>query len=247
MSKSSVTIIGHRGAGNLWPENSLQGFRRTVELGIDGVEFDVHMARDGELVVIHDPTLDRTTHGTGPVAAHSIAELSAMRLRNGDGEGVPTLEAVLELFAGTPMELQIEIKTNAEGRRYRGLEQRLLDTVSRHRAESRTVITSFVTKSLGLIRQAAPRQRLLASISLRSADLAGGLAPALDRITALGNCIVAVEKTLLSQQFDFFRRRVGSENLGVWTLNEPEDIAAWLARPIRQLTTDRPDLALQLR
>ena len=53
-----VAIIGHRGARNLWPENSLDGFERTRALGIEGVEFDVHIARDGELVVIHDPTLD---------------------------------------------------------------------------------------------------------------------------------------------------------------------------------------------
>jgi ABC-type molybdate transport system permease subunit len=68
MPGNNVAIIGHRGARNLWPENSLDGFRRTRALGIEGVEFDVHIARDGELVVIHDPTLERTTEGTGRVA-----------------------------------------------------------------------------------------------------------------------------------------------------------------------------------
>ena len=60
-----VLIIGHRGARNLWPENSLEGFERTRDLGVDAVEFDVHLARDGELVVIHDPSLERTTKGRG--------------------------------------------------------------------------------------------------------------------------------------------------------------------------------------
>ena len=247
MATSPVMIIGHRGARSLWPENSLQGFVRTRDLGVDGVEFDVHMAQDGELVVIHDPTLDRTTHGTGPVAAFSSAELAAMRLRDGDGEGVPTLDSVLDVFAGTGMELQIEIKTNALGRRYGGLEQRLLETIGRHQVQDRTVITSFVTKSLGIVRQASPRQQLLASISRRSADLAGGLDPALDRIDALGSCIVAVEMNLLAECFDYFQTRIGLERIGVWTPNDPEEIAAWLARPIRELTTDRPDLALRLR
>jgi glycerophosphoryl diester phosphodiesterase len=245
--KPNVMIIGHRGARNLWPENSLQGFRRTRELGIDGVEFDVHMARDGELVVIHDPTLDRTTHGTGPVAQYTSAELAAVRLRDGDGEGVPTLDAVLAVFAGTTMELQIEIKTNADGRRYKDLERRLLETIERHGVQDRTVITSFVAKSLAIVREASPRQQLLASISRRSADMAGGLDPALERIAALGSCIVAVEMNLLSEQFDLFQARIGAERIGVWTPNEPEEIARWLARPIRELTTDRPDLALKLR
>src|SRR5579872_3964060 len=110
-----VQIIGHRGARDLWPENSLKGFRETRALGVDGVEFDVHLSRDAKLMVIHDATLDRTTHGSGPVAERTAAELAAIKLRNAGGEGVPTLDAVLNIFAGTDIELQIEINTNAQG------------------------------------------------------------------------------------------------------------------------------------
>lgn len=97
-----VRIIGHRGARDLWPENSLDGFRRTLALGIDGVEFDVHRARCGTPVVIHDPTLECTTQGRGAVAAHGAAELATL--------GVPALEAVLDIFATSPIELHIEIR-----------------------------------------------------------------------------------------------------------------------------------------
>jgi glycerophosphoryl diester phosphodiesterase len=75
--------------------------QRTRDLGVDGVEFDVHVAHDGELVVIHDPTLERTTEGQGVVAERTAAELGAIPLRDGGGEGVPRLDAVLEVFAGT--------------------------------------------------------------------------------------------------------------------------------------------------
>ena len=61
-------IIGHRGGRHLWPENSLYGFRKLLELPVDGVEFDVHLTKAGELLIIHDPTLDRTTDRSGPVA-----------------------------------------------------------------------------------------------------------------------------------------------------------------------------------
>src|SRR3954467_11193953 len=116
-------IVGHRGARHLWPENSLDGFHRTRALRIDGVEFDVHVARDGELVVIHDATLDRTTEGQGPVAALTSVELAATRLRDGGGKGVPTLDEVLEVFADCAMELHIEIKTDAQDHLYAGLEK----------------------------------------------------------------------------------------------------------------------------
>jgi glycerophosphoryl diester phosphodiesterase len=98
-----------------------------------------------------------------------------------------------------------------------------------------------------MIRQAAPGQRLLASVSPRSVEMAGGLDNVLDRFAALGDCLIAVEKGMLEQRFDFFLERVGGERLGVWSPNEPAEIAAWLRRPIREITTDRPDIALSLR
>jgi glycerophosphoryl diester phosphodiesterase len=234
-----VLIIGHRGARDLWPENSLEGFRRTRDLGVDAVEFDVHLARDGELVVIHDPSLERTTEGTGPVADRTAGELAAL--------GVPSLEAVLDVYDGTPIELHVEIKTDALGRPYEGLEKRLLDVIGRRKLEQQAIVTSFVPEILETVRQLSPPQRVLASLDRRSAELFGGLPAALDRFVVIGNCMVAVEKGLLADSLDLCLRRVGGEFLGAWVPNDAGDIARWLARPIRQITTDRPDLALGLR
>ena len=234
-----VLIIGHRGARNLWPENSLEGFRRTRDLGVDAVEFDVHLARDGELVVIHDPSLERTTEGTGPVADRTARELAAM--------GVPSLEAVLDVYAGTSIELHVEIKTDALGRPYEGLEKRLLDVIGRRRLEQQAIVTSFVPEILETVRRLSPQQRVLASLDRRSAELFGGLPAALDRFAVIGNCMVAVEKGLLADSIDLCLRRVGGEFLGAWVTNDADDIAQWLARPIRHITTDRPDVALALR
>lgn len=234
-----VLIIGHRGARNLWPENSLEGFRRTRDLGVDAVEFDVHLSRDGELVVIHDPSLERTTEGAGPVADRTATELAAL--------GVPGLEAVLDIYAGTSIELHIEIKTDAFGRAYDGLEQRLLDVIARRQLQQQAIVTSFVPGILETVRKLSPTQRVLASLDRRSAELFGGLPGALDRFGAIGNCMVAVEKGLLADSLDLCLHRVGGDHLGAWVPNEADDIAQWLARPIRQITTDRPDVALALR
>lgn len=234
-----VLIIGHRGARNLWPENSLEGFERTRELGVDAVEFDVHLARDGELVVIHDPTLERTTEGTGPVADRTAAELAAI--------GVARLDAVLDIYAGTPIELHIEIKTDALGRPYDGLEKRLLDVIAGRTLEQQAIVTSFVPEILETARRLSPNQRVLGSLDRRSAEIFGGLPAALDRFAVIGNCMIAVEKGLLSDSLELCLRRVGGDHLGAWVTNEADDIAQWLARPIRQITTDRPDVALALR
>jgi glycerophosphoryl diester phosphodiesterase len=242
-----VFIIGHRGARNLWPENSLDGFRRTRELGVDGVEFDVHLSRDGEMVVIHDAWLERTTEGRGAVMDRTAAELGVTKLRDGGGAGVPDLDAVLDVYAGTPVELHIEIKTDALGRPYRGLEQRLVDTIARRGLEKQAILTCFVPEILDTVRRLAPRQRVLASIDRRSAELMGGLLGALDRFASLDGCLIAVEKGLLADAFDLCIGRVGGDRLGAWVTNEADEIAEWLSRPIRQITTDRPDLALARR
>jgi glycerophosphoryl diester phosphodiesterase len=242
-----VLIVGHRGARNLWPENSLEGFRRTRDLGVDAVEFDVHLARDGELVVIHDPSLERTTEGTGPVADRTASELAAIRLRDAGVAGVPSLEAVLAVYAGTSIELHIEIKTDALGRPYEGLEKRLLDVIAERKLERQVIVTSFVPEILETVRRLSPHQRVLGSLDRRSAELLGGLPAALDRFAVIGNCMVAVEKGLLADSLDLCLRRVSGEFLGAWVPNDADDIAQWLARPIRQITTDRPDVALALR
>ena len=79
-------IIAHRGGGLLWPENSLLACRNAAALGVHRVQVDVHLSGDGEVVVLHDATLDRTPKGTGPVHFRSWAELSAIALRDAPGE-----------------------------------------------------------------------------------------------------------------------------------------------------------------
>lgn len=102
-----MNIYAHRGVCAHLPENTLTAFSRAVELGIAGIELDVHLSRDGVPVVIHDNTVDRTTNGSGPVAGFTAAELGL--LDAGAGQFVPTLEQVLRLAAGR-LRVNIELK-----------------------------------------------------------------------------------------------------------------------------------------
>ncbi len=242
-----VMIIGHRGARDLWPENSLSGFRRTLTLGVDAVEFDVHQTRDGGIVVIHDPTFERTTLASGPVGDRSLAEAVAVELRDAGGERVPTLDQVLDVYQESGRELHIEIKTDARGNAYAGLEQKLIDVVRRRRMEAQAVLTCFAPDVLGRVHAIAPDIRLLASFDRRSAELMGGIEGTLDRFLAIPGLLLAIEKSLLSLALPLCLERVAGERLAAWVPNTPEDLAYWLSQPIRAITTDRPDLALKIR
>ena len=102
-------VIGHRGAAGLAPENTLASFRRAVELGVDAVELDVHVV-DGELVVIHDDTVERTTDGTGALGDYGLAALRA--LDAGDGERIPLLD---EVFEAVPRSVGINVELKGTG------------------------------------------------------------------------------------------------------------------------------------
>ncbi|MBP1296768.1 glycerophosphodiester phosphodiesterase family protein [Bradyrhizobium elkanii] len=242
-----VFIAGHRGARDLWPENSILGFRNLCGLGVDAVEFDVHQSADGGIVVIHDPLLDRTTHDSGPVGEQSLNRLTSTRLRDAGDECIPTLSSVLDVFNDTALELHIEIKTDALGNTYQGLEARLIEEIRRRGLERRAILTCFVPEVIETVRKLAPDARVLTSLDRRSAEMMGGIRPALERLAGIRDCVVAIEKTLLAPVLPLALGILGTARLGAWVANTPEDIKYWLAQPVRQITTDRPDLAVDIR
>ena len=241
-----MRIIGHRGARNIWAENSLSGFRNTCGLGVDAVELDVHLSSDGEIMVIHDPLLDRTTDHKGPVAHLSRAALAKVKLDDTLGETIPTLPEVLDIFGPTGIELEIEMKMDAYGNPYPGLLDKVIALVEARNMASRVVLTCFVPEVIEEIRAKAPHMRRLASVDRRSCEAFGGVDRTLQRFVDLG-CIIAVEQSLLRLTVDRAVGIVGRDKLGAWVPNTVRELDFWLGQPISQITSDRPDLALMLR
>lgn len=101
--------MGHRGSRDRAPENTMRSFEALLKSKVTVVEFDIHQCADGVWVVHHDDTLDRTTTSSGPVAVKSWEELSQVRTKEGDK--LPKLEDVLQLYKSSAMELQIEVKS----------------------------------------------------------------------------------------------------------------------------------------
>jgi glycerophosphoryl diester phosphodiesterase len=140
-----VIITGHRGALGTEPENTLRSFRRAVADGCDEIELDLRVSADGELVIMHDATVDRTTSGTGEVAALALAELRA--LDAGLGEQVPTWA---ETVAAIEVRFQAEVKAEAA---VPLLAQSLKSDPS---LAARTLVTSFHPEILLAVREAFP-------------------------------------------------------------------------------------------
>jgi len=240
-----MRIIGHRGARNIWAENSLGGFRNVCDLGVDAVELDVHLSSDGELMVIHDPLLDRTTDHKGPIGGMSREALRRVTLLDTLGETIPTLPEVLDVFAPTGIELEIEFKMDATGSPYAGAIDKVLALVQSRGMTDRVVLTCFIPEVIEEIRAKAPGLRRLASVDRRSCEAFGGLDRTLGRFVDLG-CIIAVEQSLLGITLDRAVGIVGRDKLGVWVPNTVRELDHWLAQPVSQITSDRPDLALRL-
>jgi len=133
-----VLIVGHRGAAALEPENTLLSFERGIALGMDYLETDVRLTRDGRLILMHDEKVDRTTSGAGPVSEFSFDEIRA--LDAGKGQQVPSLEEALEAIRGR-VQLLLELKGP-------GTAAPAVETVKRLGVQGEVVFTCFVMDRL---------------------------------------------------------------------------------------------------
>ena len=134
-------VVAHRGASAEAPENTLEAFRLGIEQGADALELDVRLSADGVAVVIHDPTIDRTTNGTGSVAGLTLDALR--RADAGGGARIPTLRAVLESFPSIPILLEVKAPE---------AQAAVATEIDRAGASDRVVIASFQHRALEQLR-----------------------------------------------------------------------------------------------
>lgn len=149
--------IAHRGYSERYPENTLPAFEEAIEAGADMIELDIHLSRDGELVVIHDDTIDRTSDGTGMVTGMTLTELRRFSYPNkmpGFGfVGIPTLEEVIDLIGDRAL-LNVEIKNCPI--RHPGIEKKLVTLLDKKGFRERVVVSSFDHFALAEMKRIAP-------------------------------------------------------------------------------------------
>lgn len=238
-------IASHRGGALLWPENSRIAFENTTRLEVEQVEFDVHPSRDGKLVVIHDPTLERTTDGSGPVAAQDWASLSRLILKGTGGQRMLLLSEVIAIFKPTPIKLRLEIKAAADRTPYPGLPRAIVETLAAEGVLDRTTVTSFQIETVAeAVRHGRPMQHVWLVTPAVQADI--GLAGVAELAKAFDVPMLGLRQDMLDGASLDAVRRAGLR-VGAWACNDAAAVGRMLELGVDVFTTDRPDLALELR
>lgn len=223
-------VIAHRGASGEAPENTMLAFERALEQGADALELDVRLSADGVPVVIHDATLDRTTNATGAVNRKSASELESVDA--GSGQGIPSVEQVLESFKDVPMVIEVKERQAARP---------LADQIRRHGAAERVLVGSFDHLALacfadyGISRCASQRESAIFWIGSRlRVALGAGDFVALS-VPVRHRRILVVDRP--------FVRTAASRGLPVhvWTVDDPGEAERLRALGIAGIITNRPN------
>jgi len=232
-----VLVIAHRGASGTRPENTLVAFRRAEELGAQMVELDVQLSRDGEVIVLHDWTLDRTSDGRGRVGKRTIEELRRLDAgtwfdRAYAGERIPTLGEVL---AAIRLPVNVELKSRGDD----GLEARALAVVEEAGALERVVFSSFDPESLVRLRARSARADVAVLWSGRR------LTQALHLAGRVGATALHIRKDAAASAE--VRKAVGDGLLvRAWTVNDPGESALLGNAGVSAIFTDFPERFLQI-
>ena len=219
-------IIAHRGASTQAPENTMAAFQLALDLQADGIELDVMLTADQQVVVIHDGTVDRTTNGSGRVADMTLAEVRD--LDAGQGEKVPTLLEVLERFSG-------KLLINIELKNYTSIFDRLPVEVAKliesYCLEQDVLISSFNPFNLPRVRNHLPGARL--GLITQSSQ-ARRLIWRLFRYNALHPHFSDVDAALVSAL------HARNRQINVWTVDEPEEIKRLVKINVDGIITNDP-------
>ncbi len=243
--------FAHRGDSARAPENTLEAFRMAVEVGAGGLELDVHLTRDGHVVVIHDATVDRTTSGSGAVEAATLRELKGLDAGHGFspdggmtypyrglGLEIPTLAEVLEEFPGVSINIDIkDLRAGCEGAvievlRSAGAEGRALVVSERHAAVRRVRKVSG-----GSVATGASRREIAVFYLLSAFRLEGVLKPGYE---ALQVPVTYGRLALVTRRFVRAAHARGVR-VDAWTINDTAEMRRLLDLGVDVVMTDRPE------
>lgn len=228
MNITKILKIGHRGAKGYAPENTLVSFQKAVALNANGIELDVHVCKSGELIVIHDFTIDRTTNGTGAVSDLTLSELKALRIN--DHIQLPTLEEVLSLFTKNHL-INIELKGANTAEKTVGIIKKWVD-------ENKLDYQNFIVSSF--------QEEEIAQVAQINAQIPLGILTqasveqALEWAKRYAAKAIHPHFSLLTPENVALTRQKGYQ-IYTWTVNEPADIERVKTLKINGIITDYLD------
>ncbi len=223
-----ILKIGHRGAKGHEPENSLISFQKAIDLKVDGIELDVHLSSDGEIIVIHDETIDRTTNGKGFVNNLSLPELKMSQIEN--EYKIPTLTEVFDLVNQQCL-VNIEIKG-------KGMMKPVVELIESYVENKNWKHDQFLISSFDWI--------TLVDIHLLNPEIPLGVLTEYDLELAFAFAKFINAKSvhahyhLLSEKMTMQMQEEGFQ-VFAWTVNEPEDIQKIKSFNVNGIISDFPD------
>jgi len=244
--KGFPRIIGHRGASAHAPENTLRAFVLALEAGATGIECDVHLTADGQIVVLHDDLVDATTNGHGPVATMTLAQVRALNVHSrgetipiAEPERIPTLAEVLDSFGRPGVLLNIEIKPT----RTTALAAAVARAIAAHPATPQVLLSSFDVTALTYLHSEHPhlRRALLYPPTRRAGIIAGllGRTGWIDHAVRLGCEAVHPFWQLATEQSITHAHTLGL-TVNVWTVDAVTLARQLAARGVDGIITNDP-------
>ena len=241
MEHKKIYVWAHRGASGYAPENTLPSFEKAIEQQADGIELDVQMTKDGELVVIHDETIDRTSDGKGWVKDYTLEELRAFNYNRTKPEykhaDIPTMREVFELLKPTGLFINIEIKTGVVF--YEKIEEKILALAKEMGMEDRVCYSSFNHYTVTRIHELKPD----AEVGFLYAD-----GPIDMPSYGVKHGVNALHPALYNLQYDGFVKECKEKGLklNVWTVNERPYMEMCCQYGVDAIITNYPDIAKEV-
>ena len=235
-------IQAHRGASAYCPENTLEAFSKAIEQGADGIELDVHLSKDGEIVVAHDERLERVSNGTGYINDYTLQELKSLdfaKLHPGTVCRIPTLAEVFSLVKPLALTVNIELKTTE--RLYPGLCEKLIALAEEFAMGERILYSSFNHYSLREIKQldSGAKVGLLYQLGMVDPWVYANYVGA-DAIHPHYYVIAALPETVK-------RCHENGVKVNVWTVDDSEAVKLMLKNGVDGIITNKPDAAIACR
>jgi len=217
-----VCKVGHRGAAGYAPENTLQSFQKALELGVDMIEFDVYVLKSGELAVIHDDTVDRTTKGKGKVEEKTLSELKEL--------GIPTIEEVLDL-ADKKADINIELKGGNTAEPVSRVIEKYVEEKGWEYDDF--FVSSFNHSELKKFKNLSPKVK----IGVLTEEIPEGFIDFSEKIDAHSVNVPVKEAT----QGFVDQAHMRGLKVYVWTANEPEEIEKSKSLNVDYICSNYPD------
>lgn len=233
----SPIIIGHRGACVLAPENTISSFKLAVEHNADFIELDAKLSLDGEVMVIHDQTVDRTTDGTGRVNQLTCAQLKALDAgskfnKKFKGEQIPTLD---DVFKAVGKQIYVNVELTNYASKNDDLVKKVVEVVKANQMEKRVLFSSFLPRNLRLA------QKMLPAVPVAILCLVG-----VTGIFTRSFLLMKVSPSYIHPYLmDVTKRLVDKEHtrgrkVNVWTVNAEKDIRRMIKAGVDGIFTDDP-------